>query len=33
MDVNEVSGAIVNAAMKVHSSLGPDGIKRLVNKL
>ena len=23
MDVNEVSGAIVNAAMKVHSALGP----------
>ena len=23
MDVNQVSGAIVNAAMKVHSALGP----------
>ena len=23
MEVNDVSGAIVNAAMKVHSSLGP----------
>ena len=23
MDVNQVSGAIVNAAMKVHSAVGP----------